>query len=500
MLPKDKRRENMSNAIILGKAAKEPSLIIFSGKNIERVKLKKFMTVGRSTEEFRADIDLKENFVSRKHGRIEFDGGEYCYTDIKSSNVTYLNGIKLKDGEKTHLKNGDVLQIFNWQNGKAAGAVTAVYTTDYPESFKTERFAVDGNFSEVFIGSSSDTREARFFMAENGPAIAPVEGFENIFLNGTRIEKPKYLKLGDCIKINDICFFYYGSGIAFQKPAAEMKKESSGLLSLRIDIKERSVMQHSKKLVLLKNIKLDIDPGDMVLILGGSGAGKTTFMNAVMGYEKANGKIMLGNTNIYEDYEAVKEKIGYVPQQDLVRGSDTVFNTLESAAEMKLPVSMKKSDKKKRVEEVLKTFSLWEVKDHLISKLAGGQKKRISVAVEYIADPSLFFLDEPDSGLDGPEASKLMHNLRRIADEGKIVMVISHIPDRAANLFDKVIVLAKSKKTNCGHLAFYGSVNEALEYFDTDSLEGVVKRINTNSMSDHYIDKYKEENGYADET
>ena len=237
----------------------------------------------------------------------------------------------------------------------------------------------------------------------------------------------------------------------------------------------------------------------MDLILGGSGAGKTTFMNAVMGYEKANGKIMLGNTDIYADYDAVKEKIGYVPQQDLVRGSDTVFNTLESAAEMKLPVYMKKSDKKKRVEEVLKVFSLWEVKDHLISKLAGGQKKRISVAVEYIANPSLFFLDEPDSGLDGPEAGKLMQNLRRIADEGKIVMVISHIPDRASNLFDKVIVLAKSKRTNRGHLAFYGSVKEALDYYDTELLEGVVKRINTDSMSDYYIKKYSEENKYENE-
>lgn len=489
----------MSDTIIFGDAAKEPSLIIFSGGNIEKIRLKKFMIVGRNTNDFRADINLKEDFVSRKHGMIEFADGEFCYTDFKSSNVTYLNGVKLKEEKRTYLKDGDVLQIFNWQDGKAIGAVTAVYTTDYPESFKTERFAVNGDFSEVFIGNNRENREARFFMAKNGPAVAAVEGFEDIFLNGAKIEKPKYLKLGDCIKIKNLCFFYYERYIAYQKSVTEIKKENSEHLSLQIDIKERSVMQHSKKLVLLKNIRLDIDPGNMVLILGGSGAGKTTFMNAVMGYEKANGKIMLGNTDIYADYDAVKEKIGYVPQQDLVRGSDTVFNTLESAAEMKLPVYMKKSDKKKRVEEVLKVFSLWEVKDHLISKLAGGQKKRISVAVEYIANPSLFFLDEPDSGLDGPEAGKLMQNLRRIADEGKIVMVISHIPDRASNLFDKVIVLAKSKRTNCGHLAFYGSVKEALDYFDTESLEGVVKRLNTDSMSDYYIKKYSEENKYENE-
>lgn len=89
----------------------------------------------------------------------------------------------------------------------------------------------------------------------------------------------------------------------------------------------------------------------------------------------------------------------------------------------------------------------------------------------------------------------LMENLRTIADEGKIVMVISHGPDRASDLFDKVIVLAKSVSDNCGHLAFFGSVDEAYEFFDTDSLEGVVRRINRedeggDGMSDYFIMKY----------
>ena len=115
--------------------------------------------------------------------------------------------------------------------------------------------------------------------------------------------------------------------------------------------------------------------------------------------------------------------------------------------------------------------------------------------MEFIANPGLFFLDEPDSGLDGIMARELMKNLRTIADSGKIVMVITHGPDRAAEMFDKVIVLAKSTVDNCGHLAFYGSVNEAYKYFEADSLEGVVKKVNRKDeggegMSDFYIEKY----------
>ena len=87
------------------------------------------------------------------------------------------------------------------------------------------------------------------------------------------------------------------------------------------------------------------------------------------------------------------------------------------------------------------------------------------------------FLDEPDSGLDGAMARELMDNLRSVADEGKIVMVISHSPDRAAELFDRIIVLAKGSD-EIGHLAFYGTPNDARAFFGTPNLEQILRRIN----------------------
>ena len=89
------------------------------------------------------------------------------------------------------------------------------------------------------------------------------------------------------------------------------------------------------------------------MILGGSGAGKTTFMNAVMGYEKADGKILYGDKDIYTDYEKMKYQIGYVPQQDLLRGSDTVYDTVNDAACLKLPRKTSKEERKQRIEKVL---------------------------------------------------------------------------------------------------------------------------------------------------
>lgn len=233
----------------------------------------------------------------------------------------------------------------------------------------------------------------------------------------------------------------------------------------------------------------------MVMILGGSGAGKTTFVNAVLGYEKAKGCIEHDNIDIYKEYDKVRSNMGFVPQQDLLRLEDTVYATLSNAAEMKMDSKTTRQERERRIDHVLNSLGLLRERDSIVRKLSGGQRKRLSIAVELVSDPGLFFLDEPDSGLDGIMAKSLMGQLRVIANEGKIVMVITHAPDRVSQLFDKVIVLAKGEKDNIGHLAFFGSVPETLDFFGTTSLEGVIKKINRvdeggEGLSDYYIDKY----------
>lgn len=187
--------------------------------------------------------------------------------------------------------------------------------------------------------------------------------------------------------------------------------------------------------------------------------------------------------------------MGFVPQQDLLRLEDTVYATLSNAAEMKMGSKSTKQEREIRIEHVLNSLGLARERDSVVKKLSGGQRKRLSIAVELISNPGLFFLDEPDSGLDGIIARSLMEQLRVIADEGKIVMVITHAPDRVKDLFDKVVILAKGEKDNIGHLAYFGSMPGALEFFGTTSLEGVIKKINRvdeggDGLSDYYIDKY----------
>lgn len=265
---------------------------------------------------------------------------------------------------------------------------------------------------------------------------------------------------------------------------------------LTVNIEDRTITDFFKKKQLLRDIHMNIEPGHMVLLLGGSGAGKTTFVNAVNGYEKANAEIILNGENLYKEYKKMKYKVGFVPQMDLVRGNDTVERTLYDAAKLRIPVTVSKDERNKRIWSVLQFFGLEPVKDRLCDKLSGGQRKRLSIAMEYISNPDLFILDEPDSGLDGVMARELMEGLRSIADQGKIVMVITHSPDRVIDLFDDVIVLAKDSKLT-GRLTYFGPVEEAKTFFDTDLMERIVLRINRkeeggDGRADEFIEKYAE--------
>ena len=177
-----------------------------------------------------------------------------------------------------------------------------------------------------------------------------------------------------------------------------------------------------------------------------------------------------------------------------MRGNDTVLLTLTDAATLRIPSNVSWKEMKKRINEVLELFGLYAVRNSLVEKLSGGQRKRLSIAMEFISDPTLFILDEPDSGLDGVVARALFEKLRQIADEGKIVVVITHTPDRVIDLFDDVIVLAKDSKRT-GRLSWYGPVSEAYEFFGKKSMEEILLSVNQKDeggegRADEFVEKY----------
>lgn len=509
-------------------------LVLFNAKGIISTnQLGSLTRIGRSSDKSNCDIHIPSPLVSRVHGEIAVVNGEYHYRDLNSTNGTYVNNIligqsAIANQQAAILKDGDILCFdIRKETQSHPDCVYALFATFCDAECRWNKLDLSQEIAEVCIGRSEQSalqienemiseKHASFFCSSNGWAIIDHQSTNGVFLNGKKMTSPRYLEPYSVVRIVDSYFIYTGEALFYSNGTSKNKQEPIRQINavaptpvvsqtpsalprysgeLVISITERSVIQRFKKLLLLQDINLTVSNGEMVLILGGSGAGKTTFINAVMGYEKASGKITYKETDIYAEYEQMKYEIGFVPQEDLLRGSDSVYDTLSNAAEMKLPRRVSCEDRDQRINRVLEQLGLIREKETLVSKLSGGQRKRLSIAVELISNPSLFFLDEPDSGVDDIMGRGLMENLRTIANQGKIVMVITHSPERAADLFDKVIVLAKSTKDNCGHLAFFGSVPDAFKFFEVSCFREIVKKINRTDengegLSDYFIDKY----------
>ncbi|MDE7308967.1 MAG: ATP-binding cassette domain-containing protein [Lachnospiraceae bacterium] len=463
------------------------------------------VSIGRYIPESTADITINCKIISKKQGIIKKGEGFFIYEDTNKSNGTFINGKKYgtdspEGRTKKVLNDGDILRIDQSNLQKMHPLAIAMIFFSGCQDYKWHELLIDGQ-SEIEIGRNVSKKRGLSFNDENTSKkhVSFIKGVKHwkvidhnstngVYVNNERIQQPEILNPMDTVRIANTTFLFLSDKILYNN---EEKKNEE----LSINIKERSVGILFRKKKLLEDIHLSIQSGELILILGGSGAGKTTFMNAVMGYEKARGKILHEGVDLYREYSKIKSEIGYVPQKMLLRSDDEVYHTLLDVAEMRMDGYTKK-ECQQRVEEVLETLGLQSEKKKLVKKLSGGQMRRLAIGVELISDPNLFFLDEPDSGLDGTMAISLMKNLRVIADDGKIVLVITHQPNRVANLFDKVIVLAKSSVTEGGKLAFYGTVPEAYEFFNCNTLEDITKRINKKDeggedKADYYINKFK---------
>lgn len=273
--------------------------------------------------------------------------------------------------------------------------------------------------------------------------------------------------------------------------------EAASSEGLVVNIRKRTAGSLFRRRTLLRDIHFTIEPGNMVLLLGGSGAGKTTLVNAITGYEKASASVTLNGDDVYRNFDSMKYQIGFVPQQETIRLNDSVYRTISDNAYLRLPDTVSDDEIEKKVNSVMDIFGLTPARHSFVSKQSGGMKKRISISMEYVSDPDLFVLDEPDSGLDGIMARSLMEKLHAISREGKIVMVITHTPDRVIDLFDKVIVLARDS-ARTGRLAFYGSVDETKKFFERDTMEDIVRIINRideggEGRADEMIERFEEE-------
>jgi len=221
-----------------------------------------------------------------------------------------------------------------------------------------------------------------------------------------------------------------------------------------------------RKLSILHDVSLIVKPNEFVVVVGQSGGGKTTLVDAIAGFRPAtNGKVFVDGIDVYRNVNSMRDRFGYVPQRDIIHMELTVYQALDYSAKLRLPRGTKKLARKARINEVLDELGLEAQRNVRISELSGGQQKRVSIGVELLTRPHLFFLDEPTSGLDPGNETAFMNLMRRLADQGRTVIMITHTTKNVM-LADKVVFMDSG-----GYLAWFGPPKEALTYFGQYSAE-----------------------------
>ncbi|MGW7276399.1 FHA domain-containing protein [Streptomyces sp. NPDC054864] len=211
---------------------------------------------------------------------------------------------------------------------------------------------------------------------------------------------------------------------------------------------------------ILKDVSFGVPEKSLIAVIGPSGSGKSTLLKALTGYRPANkGDVLYDNRNLYKQFAELRQRIGLVPQDDILHKELTVKKALKYAAKLRFPSDTSEQEREQRIGEVLRELKLDIHKEKKVTSLSGGQRKRVSVALELLTKPSLIFLDEPTSGLDPGMDRDVMQLLRGLADDGRTVLVVTHSVAELA-ICDKLLVMAPG-----GSVAYFGPPEEALNFF-----------------------------------
>jgi len=275
-----------------------------------------------------------------------------------------------------------------------------------------------------------------------------------VFVNEVRVKNSIVITDGAVIKIGPFTLIRRGDNLEVFDPGNQIRLDADRLYRIVRD-------QRGKTRVLLNDLSFAIEPGQFVALVGGSGTGKSTLMRTLLGIDPTTkGKVYINGEDLRNNFNIYRTQIGYVPQDDIIHPELTVSEVLTYAAKLRLPPDI---NLKEVVEKTLEQIEMKERRNVFVSQLSGGQRKRVSIGVELLADPKLFFLDEPTSGLDPGLDKKMMQLLRKLANQGRTIILVTHATANI-RICDRVVFLGRG-----GRLCYFGSSREALTFFSVNT-------------------------------
>jgi ABC-type multidrug transport system ATPase subunit/pSer/pThr/pTyr-binding forkhead associated (FHA) protein len=426
------------------------------------------------------EVHIPGSKVSRHHAQITHEGGEWILRDLQAANGTFVDGERIA----THTIVGPGTILFGGLRGVA---VRFTLTGEKPEgqtapivgAGRLAKFA-DADSTHLAslariilpphlkIGSHVDNdivlteQGVNTFHAaisdnqRGGHDFANLNTTSETFINGLLAGRRRTLRQGDTVMVGQWTRRYTGQALEVV--------DATGGFTFEAD--ELSFVAGEKTLV--DNVSLRLGPRTLTAVVGPSGSGKSTLLSILAAKQHASsGQVLYAGRDLYSNFGELRNRIGFVPQDDLLHLKLKTREALAYAAALRFPRDSWPEDREERISEVLETLGLTERQDLAIEKLSGGQRKRTSVALELLTEPSLLFLDEPTSGLDPGLDRQVMMLLRDLANDGRTVLVVTH---SVANLdvCDEVIVMAPG-----GRLAYQGAPHAVFQAIGAKDWAGV---------------------------
>ena len=420
--------------------------------------------IGRDPQ---SDIVVTDSRVSWHHGVLQLDRNAWIFEDFGSSNGTFMGSRKVT---RVEISSDCVLRL-----GDPADGPVMFCSVSRPGAAERDGTAVRsggvsvdrrptavmrapvrvlrigrGPDNDLVVQDLSVSRNHAELRNSGGGRyeIVDLGSHNGTFVNGERISTATVTER-DIISIGRATFRLVGDELR------EFIDEGDiGLVAQDLTVRI------SGGKVLLDHVSFPIGERSLVAIIGPSGAGKTTLLGALTGMRPATeGTVLYDNRDLYTHYAELRNRIGLVPQENILHTQLSARRALRYAAELRFPGDTSAAERNRRVEEVIDELGLKAHSDTKTGSLSGGQQKRVNVALELLTKPSLLFLDEPTSGLDPGLDKSVMEMMAELAHDGRTVIVVTH---SVANLdlCDRLLVLVPG-----GKVAFYGPPREGLRHF-----------------------------------
>lgn len=427
-------------------------------------------------------------------------------TKLSSQAIASKNGETLNT-QPARLSNNDLLNVNNevqilferilnaplWNGAEVnnldlAGVSELIIGRDNPEKDQGQnKLCLDQDNFLISSNHAKLTKEKDKWFIEDLGKI----GTE---LNGKLIINKDSLVFGDRFAVADYLFEFTGKSLV---RIDHLDEGSINVENISVTVKDRLT---GEPLKILNDVSTQIQQGEFIGILGGSGQGKSTFLDALCGMHPATeGKVTIGGVSNLVLAQKFPGTIGYVPQDDIVHQELSVYAAFYYSGKLRLKLETK--ELKTLIERTLETLGLTEHRKKIISTLSGGQRKRVSIGIELLSKPSILFLDEPSSGLDPATEQSLMELLQSLSLNKLTVVCTTHVLQNAF-IFNRLFFI------HSGRLIFTGGTNEAREFFNerdnsvsatktvmTSPLERIYSTVlNGNKTAEDWLAKYNERN------